>query len=132
LTAAARRISLARHWPSSAAIRVRVRSAVICTLMSRSTAAISPAILEVSTLLFGNESLRAGHAEKRARWQDLLAPLIGPRLPESEHRSFEARAITAAATTCLQAAHEEWVRLGGRADLFGLYDAAVRAIRRPA
>jgi AcrR family transcriptional regulator len=88
--------------------------------------------LEVSKLLFGNESLRAGHAEKQARWRDLLAPLIEPRLPESEHRDLEARAIAAAAIACLQAAHEEWVRLDGRADLFGLYDAAVRAIRRPA
>ena len=43
--------------------------------------------LEMITLLFGNESLRAGHAEKQARWQDLLAPLIEPRLPDSERRS---------------------------------------------
>ncbi|NIK58426.1 TetR/AcrR family transcriptional regulator [Kribbella shirazensis] len=85
--------------------------------------------LELITLLFGNESLRAGHAEKQARWQDLLAPLIEPRLPDSEHRALEARAIAAAAITCLQAATEEWMRLGGRADQFDLYDTAVRAIR---
>jgi AcrR family transcriptional regulator len=88
--------------------------------------------LEMTTLLFGNESLRAGHAEKQARWQDLLAPLIEPRLTDSDHRTLQARAIAAAAITCLQAATEEWMRLGGRADLFDLYDAAVRAIRRPA
>jgi AcrR family transcriptional regulator len=88
--------------------------------------------LEMTTLLFGNESLRAGHAEKQARWQDLLAPLIEPRLTDSDHRTLQARAIAAAAITCLQAATEEWMRLGGRVDLFDLYDAAVRAIRRPA
>lgn len=38
----------------------------------------------------------------------------------------------AAAITCLQAVTEEWMRLGGEADQFGLYDAAVQASRRPA
>jgi AcrR family transcriptional regulator len=88
--------------------------------------------LEMTTLLFGNESLRAGHAEKQARWQDLFAPLIEPRLPDSDHRQLQARAIAAAAITCLQGATEEWMRLGGRADVFDLYDTAVQAIRRPA
>jgi AcrR family transcriptional regulator len=88
--------------------------------------------LEMITLLFGNESLRAGHAEKQARWQDLLAPLIEPRLPDSDRRALEARAIAAAAITCLQTATEEWMRLDGQVDQFDLYDAAVAAIRRPA
>ncbi len=88
--------------------------------------------LEMTTLLFGNESLRAGHAEKQARWQDLFAPLIEPRLPDSDHRTLQARAIAAAAITCLQAATEEWMRLGGQGDIFDLYDTAVQAIRRPA
>jgi AcrR family transcriptional regulator len=87
--------------------------------------------LEFVTLLFSNESLRAGHAEKQARWQDLLTPLIEPRLPASDHRTLEARAIAAAAITCLQAALEEWVKQGGRVDLFALYDSAVHAVRRP-
>lgn len=86
--------------------------------------------LEIVTLLFGNESLRAGHAEKQARWQDLLAPLIEPRLPPSEHRALEARAIAAAGITCLQAANEEWVRLQGKADVAELYETAVQAVRR--
>lgn len=86
--------------------------------------------LELIKLLFGNDSLRAGHAEKQARWQDLLAPLIEPRLPKSGHRNLEARAIAAAAITCLQAANEEWARLDGQAELFDLYDTAVHAIRR--
>jgi AcrR family transcriptional regulator len=87
--------------------------------------------LEFITLLFGNESLRAGHAEKQARWQDLFAPLIEPRLPDSDRRSLQARAIAAAAIICLQVANEEWVRLGGQADMLDLYDTAVQAIRRP-
>jgi AcrR family transcriptional regulator len=86
--------------------------------------------LELVKLLFGNDSLRAGHAEKQARWQDLLAPLIEPRLPDSDHRALEARAIAAAAITCLQAANEEWARLDGEAAVLDLYDTAVRAIRR--
>lgn len=87
--------------------------------------------IELATLLFGegNESLRSGHAEKQARWQELLAPLIEPRLPASEHRTLEARAIAAAAITCLQAANEAWVQNGGDVELFDLYDAAVRAVR---
>ena len=82
------------------------------------------------TVLSDNESLRAGHAEKQARWQDLLAPLIEPRLPVSEHRGLEARAIAAAGITCLQAANKEWARLRGNADIADLYDTAVHAVRR--
>ena len=85
--------------------------------------------LEFITLLFGNDSLRAGHAEKQARWQDLFTPLIEPRLPDSSRRTLQARAIAAAAIVCLQTANEEWVRLGGQADMFDLYDTAVQAIR---
>ncbi|MFF7278007.1 TetR family transcriptional regulator [Streptomyces griseorubiginosus] len=88
--------------------------------------------LEFITLLFGNDSLRAGHAEKQARWQDLFAPHIEPRLPDSDQRTLQARAIAAAAIVCMQAANEEWVRRGGQADMFDLYDTAVQAIRRPA
>ncbi|MFF9773193.1 TetR family transcriptional regulator [Streptomyces sp. NPDC013978] len=87
--------------------------------------------LEFITLLFGNDSLRAGHTEKQARWQDLFAPHIEPRLPDSDRRTLQARAIAAAAIVCLQAANEEWVREGGQADMFDLYDTAVQAIRRP-
>jgi hypothetical protein len=87
--------------------------------------------LEFITLLFGNDSLRAGHTEKQARWQDLFAPHIEPRLPASDHRTLQARAIAAAAIICMQAANEEWVRQRGRADMFDLYDTAVQAIRRP-
>lgn len=85
--------------------------------------------LEIVSILFGNDSLRAGHAEKQARWTDLLAPLIEPKLPASAERSFEARAIVATAITCLQTATEEWLRQQGASPLFNLYDTAVQAIR---
>lgn len=87
--------------------------------------------LEMITVLFSNDALRAGHAEKQARWQELLAPLIESRLPDTDRRTLQARAIAAAAITCLQAANEEWARLGGQVDLFDLYDSAVAAIRHP-
>jgi hypothetical protein len=76
----------------------------------------------------GDPALRAGHAEKQARWQDLFAPLIEPRLPNSDRRTLQTRAIAAAAIVCLQAANEEWVRLGGQV---AMYDTAVQAARRP-
>ena len=86
--------------------------------------------LEFIALLFGNESLRAGHAEKQARWQELFAPLIEPRLPDSDRRTLQARAIAATAIVCLQVANEEWVRLRGQAAMLDLYDIAVQAVRR--
>ncbi|MBG6239958.1 AcrR family transcriptional regulator [Mycetocola sp. CAN_C7] len=85
--------------------------------------------LEIVSLLFDNDSLRAGHAEKQARWTDLLAPLIEPRLPTSDTRGLQARSIVGSAITCLQAATEEWLRQRGSTPLFDLYDAAVAAIR---
>jgi AcrR family transcriptional regulator len=87
--------------------------------------------LEMISLLFDSDSLRAGHAEKQARWRDLLAPLIEERLEASEHGALEARGIAAAAIGCLQESYQEWAKLGGQVNLFDLYDVAVRAIRRP-
>ena len=80
-------------------------------------------------MLFGNDTLRAGHAEKQARWTDLLAPLIEARLPAHAARSFQARAIVGAAISCLQTATEEWLRLRGSTPLLDVYDTAVAAIR---
>lgn len=74
----------------------------------------------------------AGAGQATPAFQDLFGPLIEPRLPGSDRRTLQARAIAAAAITCLQAANEEWVRLGGQVDLFDLYDTAVQAVRRPA
>jgi hypothetical protein len=71
-------------------------------------------------------------AQKQARWQNLLTSLIEPRWPGSNHRAVEARAIAAAAITCLPAASEEWARPDGQVELFDSYDTAAPAIRRPA
>jgi AcrR family transcriptional regulator len=85
-------------------------------------------------LLFENESLRSGHAEKQARWQDLLAPLIEARLPASPQQALAARAIAATGIVCLQTAMTELARLDGNGDAFALYDAAINAVtgHRPA
>ena len=85
--------------------------------------------LEIVSMLFGNDSLRAGHAEKQARWTELLAPLIEARLPVHAAGAFEARTIVGAAISCLHAATEEWSRLQGSTPLLDLYDTAVAAIR---
>lgn len=87
--------------------------------------------LKVTRLVFENDTLRAGHAEKHARWEAVLVPEIARRLPTSDRPVFDARAIAGAAISCLQAATEEWVRLGGRIELLCLYDDAVEAVRRP-
>ncbi len=86
--------------------------------------------LEALALVFRHDALRAGHAEKRARWHELLTPLIAERLPASERRDFAAGAIAGAAISCLHGAMEEWVRLEGRADVLALFDLAVTAVRR--
>lgn len=85
--------------------------------------------LELVTMIFSHDALRAGHSDKQARWTDLLAPLIEAKLPASETRTLQARAIVAAAITGLGTATEEWVRQGGTTDLFDLYDTALTAIR---
>ncbi|MFM9596595.1 hypothetical protein ACKI1J_42750 [Streptomyces scabiei] len=85
----------------------------------------------INTLLFDNGFLRARHTEKQGRRQDLFASPIELRLPGSDHRGLQARAIAAAAIICPQAANEEWGHLGGKADMFDLNDTAVHAVRRP-
>ncbi|MEU4452436.1 helix-turn-helix domain-containing protein [Nocardioides sp. NPDC023903] len=84
--------------------------------------------LAVVKLLFSNDSLRAGHAEKQARWTDILAPLIENRLPASPQRAFAARAIAATGIVCLQTAMQELARLDGQGDAYALYDAAIAAV----
>lgn len=88
--------------------------------------------LEFIQFIFGNDSLRAGHAEKQWHWQQLLIPLIHARLPRGRRRLLQAHAIAASAIACLHTAMELWARDGGREDVLDLYDAAVAAIRDPA
>ncbi len=79
----------------------------------------------------GRQRLPARRARREAG--PLAGPVrthIEPRLPDSDQRTLQARAIAAAAIVCMQAANEEWVRRGGQADMFDLCDTAVHAIRR--
>ncbi|MFE9320675.1 TetR/AcrR family transcriptional regulator [Nocardia sp. NPDC052278] len=85
--------------------------------------------LQFAQFIFGHDSLRAGHLEKQARWQDLLTPLIEERLPQGPHRKLQAQAIAAAALACLHVAMVQWSRSEGRDNVFDLYDAAVAAVR---
>ncbi|TQL01958.1 TetR/AcrR family transcriptional regulator [Cellulomonas sp. SLBN-39] len=85
--------------------------------------------LELLDLLFGHEALRAGFAEKGARWTDLLAPLVAARMPASPTRDFEARAVAATAVSCLQISTEEWLRQRGATAPPVLFDQAVAAVR---
>lgn len=81
--------------------------------------------LEHSRLLLEHPALRASHLEKRLRWQELLAPVLAERLGSE----LRARAIVAAALTCIDTAVEQWVRADGVPDLLALYDEAVAAVR---
>jgi len=85
--------------------------------------------LQLITMIFSHDSLRAGHADKQSRWTDLLAPVIETRLPPSPSRAFEARAIVASAITSLGVANAEWVRQSGETSMLDLYDIAVTAVR---
>ena len=85
--------------------------------------------VEMVTLLFGNESCAPGTPRSRLAGKDLLAPSMSALLPDPHLNTREARAIAAAAITCLQAATKEWMRLGAGLDQFDLDDAAVQVIR---
>ncbi|WP_406276939.1 TetR/AcrR family transcriptional regulator [Nocardia sp. NBC_00881] len=84
---------------------------------------------QFAQFIFGNDSLRAGHMDKQARWQDLLTPLIEERLPQDARRELQAHAIAAAAIACLHVAMVQWIGRDGRDNVFDLYDAAVAAVR---
>lgn len=76
-------------------------------------------------------SLRARHLEKHLAWQELLAPDIERRLgiaggPSPDPR---ARAVIAAALSCLDVAVEAWRASDGTADVVQLFDDAVAAVR---
>lgn len=84
--------------------------------------------LEFITMIFRHDALRAGHADKQARWNELLAPIIETRLASSPERPFQARAIVAAAITCLTVATAECVRQRDATVMLDLYDQAVAVI----
>ena len=87
--------------------------------------------LAISKMLYGTPSLRAGHFEKQLRWQELLVPNIRVRLgaEAGDVSDPRAEAIVACTLTCLDVANEIWTRSDGEADLAGLYDRAIAAVR---
>ena len=86
--------------------------------------------LKISKMLYGTPSLRAGHVEKRQRWQELLVTNIQTRLGAAGSTPDpRAQAIVACALTCLDVAGEIWTRRDGEEDLGQLYDRAVAAVR---
>ena len=99
--------------------------ALRAALMSIAADFARPDDLERTRLVLETASLRASHADKQLRWQDLLAPLLADRLG-SEAR---ARALVASVIGCLHVTLEEWVRSGGAIDLETTFDDLARAVR---
>lgn len=88
-------------------------------------------LLEVSTLIFENPSLRARYSEKRLKWQRALVPVVEQRMgiESGEIPDPRAMGVIATAFACIDAASEPWVRHGGKADPFELYEQALAAVR---
>jgi AcrR family transcriptional regulator len=92
---------------------------------------VDPAVtLKISKMMYRTPSLRSRSIEKHLHWQELLVPNIRRRLGiPGDEENPAAEAIVASAIACLDIAGEIWTRGDGAADLAGLYDAAVRAVR---
>lgn len=98
-----------------------------------------PRNLILRRMLADAPSLRAGHLEKRARWQQLLAPHVAARLSSPQrrqrragpHADFDPRpqAIAAAALACLDTAESSWVHLEGAVPFGQLVDETMSAVR---
>ncbi|GGN14560.1 TetR family transcriptional regulator [Lentzea pudingi] len=88
-------------------------------------------VLEISTLIFANPPLRSRYFEKRLRWQRALVPAIEKRMGIESGEIPDARAMGVIATVfaCVDTATELWVRHGGKADAFELYEQALAAVR---
>lgn len=88
-------------------------------------------VLEISGLIFTNASLRARYFEKRLKWQRSLVPVIEKRMGIESGEIPDARAMGVIATVfaCVDTATELWVRHGGKADAFELYEQALAAVR---
>ncbi|MEV6715568.1 TetR family transcriptional regulator [Lentzea sp. NPDC051208] len=88
-------------------------------------------VLEISTLIFENPPLRSRYFEKRLKWQRALAPVIEKRMGIESGEIPDARAMGVIATVfaCVDTASELWVRHGGKADAFELYEQALAAVR---
>ncbi|GGP67970.1 TetR/AcrR family transcriptional regulator [Saccharothrix coeruleofusca] len=88
-------------------------------------------VLEITTLIFDNPPLRSRYHEKRLKWQAALVPVIEARMGIEPGPTPDPRAVgvIAAVFACVDAASELWVRQGGKADPFALYDQMIAAVR---
>lgn len=88
-------------------------------------------VLEISTLIFANAPLRARYFEKRLKWQQALVPVIEQRMgiEPGEIPDPGAMGLIATVFACVDTASELWVRHGGKADPFELYEQALAAVR---
>lgn len=92
--------------------------------------------LELLGTLFAHDALRAGHAEKRARWADLLAPIVADRLPDTPSLDAPARPTGCAPSSaprsraCTSPSRSGW-RQEGAIPQQDLLDEAIAAVRDP-
>jgi AcrR family transcriptional regulator len=89
--------------------------------------------LTIAKLVRTSPALRARSLEKHQQWQDSLVPALQERLggePDASGTDLAARAVVAAALSCLQTATEVWAERDGRGTLGELYDQAIAAVRR--
>ena len=105
------------------AIRASFRDADEMSTMDPATT------LAFGRMLYDTPSLLARHIEKRLRWQEMLVPLIAPRVPDGPDRLLRASSIVASSLACLDTASRAWVLSGGDDDLGALYDRAVAEVR---
>jgi AcrR family transcriptional regulator len=88
-------------------------------------------VLEITTLIFDNPPLRSRYYEKRLKWQAALVPVVEARMGIESGPVPDPRAVGIIATVfaCVDAASELWVRQGGKADPFALYNEMLAAVR---
>ncbi|SMD07964.1 TetR/AcrR family transcriptional regulator [Lentzea albidocapillata] len=88
-------------------------------------------VLEINTLIFTSSPLHARYLEKRLKWQRSLVPVIERRMAIESTEEPDPRAVAVIATVfaCVDAASELWVRRGGDADPYALYDQMLAAVR---
>ena len=86
--------------------------------------------LRRATMLANTPSLRTAMLDKQLRWQQMLAPHVEHRLQGSQQRrALQARALVAAALSCLDVAGTRWTEVEGGQPLSELVDTAFAAVR---
>lgn len=84
----------------------------------------------LEVMLRTEPGVRGSVVERRRRWQELLAPVVGARLPRrhgGRTPDLRAEAIVAAALSCLEVAQEAWAGHPG-SRLPTLLDQAMSAV----